>query len=1108
MNKLLIILSVLLPLALPAQVKVKGIVTEANTNPAVKSVRKALSGVQIKAMGAVAPEVTDNSGYFTLVFQGKKPGDLILGTFIQKNGYEVFNRDVLDNWKVSNDPNWIDKIKMCPAGTIDRLKAHNYENLYNTLLTQYEKEKGELKKLKISDADLNEKYRSLDEKFQSQQKQLAEYVERFVHIDFDEVSDLYRRAYSLFSKGDLDSVAVILEEADLISRTNKRISERDRITVVKTEAAREEKENEAGIKEDMEALKMLAQTYVMKFDYEKATPLYEQLVRLDSTNVDNLLYGGIFYSEVKNYGRAIHLFSKVISLTDTLDWHQGSAKRRIGELQKEMGFFEPALRNFRESYRLYKSLYVQDSLNKVFAAGLRSAVLSLGDIYLATGRTEDALDYFRQLNSLALKNYNLNINDPELKNWLAGSYQRLGSIHQGMGHIDQALKYFEDFNKLMKELYEDNPKNEILKNDLAISYSRLGDIHQSMGHMEEALKYFEEDLKLSKVLYEANPKNENLKKDLAASYLQLGDIHQNMGHMDQALKYFDEYSKLGKELYESNPKNESLKNNLAVSYARLGKIHQAMGHMDQALKYFEDFNKLMKELYESNPKNESLKSGFAISYEKLGIIHQVMGNLEEALKYFEKEVVLFEELYKANLVNESQKYGLAISYSKLGDIHQAMGNWEEALKYFEEYLKLSKELYEANSKNESLIYSLAVSYSKLGDIHQTIGHMDEALKYFEDYNRIMKELYESNPRNEESKNGLALSYQRLGDINQAMGHMDEALKYFEEELKLSKELNEANPKNESLKYCLAASYERLGDIHHVTGHGDQALRYFEEDLKLSKELCEANPKNIDLYAGLGISHYKLASLYKSKNNKDKSSAYFYKSGKIYKDCFQKTSIGKYDIWKNDCLSELDINCRSYLSMADSLLQQFFTDKAEVYYLKADSLYIKKNEISQDLNNTWMRGLICERLSFCATKNNEKLILLEKALQFRLEVYSSYPNENTHLVMIHNYGNLAWFYLLNKEYAKSESATRSAIEIARKKNTEESQFSWVYTNLAHSLLFQGKFEESKKIYMEWKDVVYPQDTTKTFKYFFLKDLDEFKQAGITHPDVEKIRELLK
>jgi tetratricopeptide (TPR) repeat protein len=412
-----------------------------------------------------------------------------------------------------------------------------------------------------------------------------------------------------------------------------------------------------------------------------------------------------------------------------------------------------------------------------------------------------------------------------------------------------------------------------------------------------------------------------------------------------------------------------------------------------------------------------------------------------------------------------------------------------------------------------------------------MGHLDKALNYFEEYSRLMKKLYELNPKNESLKGGLATSYERLGDINQAIGHMDEALKYFEEDLKLSKELYEANLKNESLKERFAISYQRLGDINQTMNHMDEALKYFEDYNRLMKELHESNPKNESLKNSLAISYEKLVDHWARKNkwipnykgifsydnseihwarghSLEELAAYCYTTGKIYKDCFQQTGIEKYDNWRMNCLSELDSICKSYLSSADSLLKLTFPDKARVYYLKADSLYLQKNEINQDLNNTWMRGGVWERLSSCATNDQEKLILLENALQLRLEAYKSYSDENTHSVIISNYGNLSWYYLLNKQYTKSESAIRTAIEIARKNKIKDSQYNWVYTNLAPSLLFQGKFEEAKKIYLEWKDKVFPQDTTKTFRFFFLKELDDLKQAGITHPDVENIKELLK
>ena len=569
-----------------SQVAVKGIITEANTNPTSVVSKKSLPGVQVKAWGATAPDVSDNTGGFRLVFEGKKPGDAVVGVSLEKTGYEIFNSDVINSWKVSSDPNWVEKIKMCPAGTIARLSNENYLNLYNTLLTQFNNKKQEINKLKISDAVLSDTLKALEEKFHAQENKLQEYALRFARIDFDDVSDLYRKAYVLFSQGQLDSVAIVLEEADLMARTDLRLKERNRIEKVKTEVAMQERENEAGMKEDMEAIKMLAQTYTIKFEYEKATMMYDRLVQIDSLNVDNLLLSADFFGATKQYDRAISLSIRIINLPDALEWQKGNAYGQIATLQEEMGKFDDALKNYFECFTVYKDLSDKNPTVKLF------------------------------------------------KQNLAISYQFLGHIHQSMGHMEEALIYIENYYQLNKELYEANPRSEEMKKGLAISYQFLGHIHHSMGHMEEALKYFEEYNKLMKQLYEANLRSESLKDFLAISYQHLGEIHQSMGHSEEALKYFKNFNQFCKELYELNPQSEDIKNGLSISYEKLGDIHQSMGQMEEAIKHFEYRYKFSKELYDANPRNIELLESLAISYYKLAMVYKAVGNNTTAKQRF------------------------------------------------------------------------------------------------------------------------------------------------------------------------------------------------------------------------------------------------------------------------------------------------------------------------------------------------------------------------------------------------------------------------------------------------------------------------------------------
>ena len=62
------------------------------------------------------------------------------------------------------------------------------------------------------------------------------------------------------------------------------------------------------------------------------------------------------------------------------------------------------------------------------------------------------------------------------------------------------------------------------------------------------------------------------------------------------------------------------------------------------------------------------------------------------------------------------------------------------------------------------------------------------------------------------------------------------------------------------------------------------------------------------------------------------------------------------------------------------------------------------------------------------------------------------------------------------------------------------------NLAHGYLFDNQFDKAKAIYLENKDAKL-HDGKRTFSQAVLDDFKEFQDAGITHPDMEKIKALL-
>ncbi|NRB53619.1 MAG: tetratricopeptide repeat protein [Saprospiraceae bacterium] len=98
-----------------------------------------------------------------------------------------------------------------------------------------------------------------------------------------------------------------------------------------------------------------------------------------------------------------------------------------------------------------------------------------------------------------------------------------------------------------------------------------------------------------------------------------------------------------------------------------------------------------------------------------------------------------------------------------------------------------------------------------------------------------------------------------------------------------------------------------------------------------------------------------------------------------------------------------------------------------------------------------------------------------------------------------YGSLSWHLLLVKHFKESEEAVLKALEY-------DGSEIWVNTNLFLAYLFQGHFDQAVEICNQLKDK--PFNDEKSFREVFLEDLQELENLGILHPDMKKIKTLLK
>lgn len=97
------------------------------------------------------------------------------------------------------------------------------------------------------------------------------------------------------------------------------------------------------------------------------------------------------------------------------------------------------------------------------------------------------------------------------------------------------------------------------------------------------------------------------------------------------------------------------------------------------------------------------------------------------------------------------------------------------------------------------------------------------------------------------------------------------------------------------------------------------------------------------------------------------------------------------------------------------------------------------------------------------------------------------------------GRLAREFLCNSQFAVADKAARAGLELDL--NQE-----WIFSILALALLFQGKWNTAKEIYIAYKGRPYRSE--ESWDQVFLKDLHLLEKQNITHPDTEKLKTLFE
>lgn len=362
MRKLILFLIVFTTLNLSAQDKIQwSTVREQNSN------KRSIPNAQVIFSDA-PPASSDQNGKLRLAFKDKKPGAYVFLTEVQKAGYELVNNKEIEQVKISEGDQFGVDIILAKIGFVEASKKQYYGISDQALKAGFEREKAKLRTdlqaARLTAEQFEKKNEQLQLDYDRQQKELDALAEKFARVNFDDVSPAYKEALEFFKAGKIDEAIAKLESINPVKRTEAILKEEKSIANDQAELDKRRAALEKEKRQQIANLRLLADMYNLKFDPVKAEAQYDDLLRLDSTDLEILIDAAEFYWNNHRYHKGLRINTLVAAHPKVEAWQAANAHCYLGDLYILIGNLPAALEAFHKFYESYKWLTQYDTTYK------------------------------------------------------------------------------------------------------------------------------------------------------------------------------------------------------------------------------------------------------------------------------------------------------------------------------------------------------------------------------------------------------------------------------------------------------------------------------------------------------------------------------------------------------------------------------------------------------------------------------------------------------------------------------------------------------------------------------------------------------------------------
>lgn len=680
------------------QVMQNGIVKEYRGTKAAKPLGNVT--IVIEKAGSNA---SNNDGTFILEFRDSKYGEKVSVKKIEKDEYEPFNKDALENWHIASDGS-VFVVKMCKSKDFKKLKDQYNAVSSKSYADQQAREMAivaqQLQEGKIQQAEYEKQLEELKEYYDEQLENLDSYIDKFARIDLSELKDDEVKIIKMVQNGMIDKAIEAYENMGLVEKyaqASEDIADMndavDKLETKIQDEFQQRKQIFASIERQIQLVKLQGG----KDNFDNVLGVLKQVCDADTSQFVPLSMYIDMALEQNKLDECICYARKMMIQAHELhvDSLEAKAYSRMGRAYSLLKEHDLAIENENKAIAIFETL---DSTDIRIKRSLSSCYNTKGYTFSQCGLYGQAVEPLLKSYNLRCAVYNESQNEKDADD-LHSTLFNLTNTFSALGDLSTAQLYSDKMMEYAQTVYEKGSEKSMER--MAGAYVAKAFVYLAAHETSKQIDAWKSAEEYFKALYEYNP--DKYEYDYLAALNNVADSYRQSGDTQSALQYASKVVDHKRELLKKNPTLRE-RDGLVTSLQMLGNIYSSSDDYNSAEACYLEAGQILDDFLQEN-KISYLRSKQKNS-SRLAECYQKMEEYEKSEQCYQLSIQMAENL----VAIDSASYTPALLNAQvyLADLYIEMKEYSKCDELLNPCIKLAEHLYQQSAK----VYrpSLTVAY--------------------------------------------------------------------------------------------------------------------------------------------------------------------------------------------------------------------------------------------------------------------------------------------------------------------------------------------------------------------------------------------------------------